>query len=79
MSAISLFQDFGHVHGTTSRSASKPRRSVLRRIYDSMIQSRQRRAERDIARFLGLTDGCLTDETERRMTEHLMRNHGFGH
>ena len=79
MSAIGFFHDFGHVHGTTRSAAPKPQRSILRRIYDSMIQSRQHKAELDIARSLGVTDGNLTDGIERRMTEHLMRNHGFGH
>ena len=78
MSAIGFLHDFGRVHGIADRSV-KPQRGILRRIYDSIILSRQRRAERDIAGFLGVTDGCLTDEIERRMNEHLMRNHGFGH
>ena len=79
MNAIGFFHDFGHVHGTTGSATAKPQSSILRRIYDSIIQSRQRRAELDIARFLGVTDGNLTDEIERRMTERLMRHHGFGH
>ena len=77
MSAIGFFHDLGRIHGTAGRLA-KPQGSILRRICDSIILSRQRRAELDMARFLGVTDGHLTDEIERRMTEHLMRNRGFG-
>lgn len=79
MSAIGCFHDFGHVHGTTGSATRKPQKSILRRIYDWIIQSRQRRAELDIAHALGVTDGNLTDEIERRMTERLIRHHGFGH
>ena len=34
-------------------------------------------AERDIRRLIGWSDGPLTDEFERRITEHLMRNSSF--
>lgn len=78
MSAI-FFHHLGQVHGTMGSATPKPHRGILRRIYDAMIRSRQRRAERDIARMLGLTAGNLTDEIERRITEHLMRNGGFRH
>ena len=60
MSAIGFFHDFGQIHGTASRSATpKPRRGILRRIYDAIILSRQL-GRANIARFLGVTDGNLT-------------------
>jgi len=79
MSAIGFSHHFGHVHGTASSATTKPQRSLLRRIYDSIVRSGQRRAELHIARHLGVTDGNLTDEIERRMFEHLTRNDGFRH
>jgi len=53
------------------------RRSRLRRIFDAVIEARQRDAERDIRRLIGWSDGPLSDEFERRITEHLMRNSSF--
>lgn len=53
------------------------RHSHLRRIFDAVIEARQRDAERDIRRLIGWSDGPLSDEFERRITEHLMRNPSF--
>jgi hypothetical protein len=50
------------------------RRSRLRRIFDAVMEARQRNAERDIRRLIGCSDGPLSDALERRITEHLMRN-----
>ena len=55
----------------------RQRRSRLRRIFDAVIEARQRDAERDIRRLIGWSDGPLSDEFERRITEHLMRNSSF--
>ena len=55
----------------------RQRRSRLRRIFDAVIEARQRDAERDIRRLIGRSDGPLSDELERRITEHLMRNSSF--
>ena len=53
------------------------RRSRLRRIFDAVVEARQRDAERDIRRLIGWSDGPLSDELERRITEHLTRNSSF--
>jgi hypothetical protein len=50
------------------------RRSRLRRIFDAVMEARQRNAERHIRRLIGCADGLLSDALERRITEHLMRN-----
>jgi hypothetical protein len=44
---------------------------------DAVIEARQRDAERDIRRLIGWSDGPLSDELERRITEHLMHNSSF--
>jgi hypothetical protein len=49
----------------------------FRRLLRSFLQWRQRRAEHDIAIHLGLTDGHITDEIERRMSERLFSGGGF--
>jgi hypothetical protein len=61
----------------TAPPAWRQRRSRLRRIFDAVIEARQRDAERDIRRLIGWSDGPLSDEFERRITEHLMRNPSF--
>ena len=43
--------------------------SLLRRIYDAIIEARQRRADQDIARFLERSGGRLTDSIEREMMQ----------
>jgi hypothetical protein len=55
----------------------RKRCSRLRRIFYAVIEARQRDAERDIQRLIGWSDGPLSDEFERRITEHLMRNSSF--
>jgi cytoplasmic iron level regulating protein YaaA (DUF328/UPF0246 family) len=45
--------------------------------FDAVIEAHQRDAERDIRRLIGWSDGPLSDEFERRITEHLMRNSSF--
>ncbi len=61
----------------TALPAWRKRRNLLLRIFDAVIEARQRDAERDIRRLIGWSDGPLTDEFERRITEHLMRNSSF--
>jgi hypothetical protein len=41
------------------------------------MEARQRDSERDIRRLIGWSDGPLSDEFERRINEHLMRNSSF--
>ena len=55
----------------------RKRRSLLRRIFDAVMETRQRDSERDIRRLIGWSDGPLSDEFERRINEHLMRNSSF--
>ena len=44
-------------------SAAPAKRSFLRALYDAMINAQSRRAEREIARYLGT--GRFTDSAER--------------
>ena len=83
MISIPLYRDFGVAGELTQHPCGEPapvRRGLLRRIVDAIERSRQRAAERDIARFLGGClgpDGRLTDEMERRLFEHLNGDRGF--
>jgi hypothetical protein len=50
------------------------RRSFWRRVFDSMIASQQRRAEREIAAYLATRGGLFTDDTEREIMRRLSGN-----
>ena len=62
---------------STTPPERRKRRGRLRRIFDAIIEAHRRDAERDIRRLIGWSDGPLSDEFERRINEHLMRNSSF--
>ena len=47
---------------------------VLRRFFNALIEARQRRAEREIARYLASHGGLLTDGMEREIMQRLTGN-----
>jgi hypothetical protein len=57
---------------TTRSNAVTNRAGILRRIFDAIIESRQKQADRDIARFLARSGGRLTDDMEREMPQRLV-------
>jgi hypothetical protein len=44
---------------------------LLRRVFDAVFESRQRQADKEIARFIANSGGRLTDDLERRMMARL--------
>ena len=48
-----------------------PQRSFFSRAFDALRASRQRQAEREIARILEAHGGKFTDETDRLIGKHL--------
>jgi hypothetical protein len=74
MNSIPFYRDFDVAGELTHRSRGEPapaRRGLLRRVVDAIALSRQRAAERDIARVLGVSlgpDGRLTDSNARTRT-----------
>ncbi len=52
-----------------AKTASRP--GLFARIFAAMIESRQRAAEREIARYLNLSGG-LTDSTEREIERRFL-------
>jgi Holliday junction resolvasome RuvABC ATP-dependent DNA helicase subunit len=83
MNSIPFYRDFDVAGELTHRPRGEPapaRRGLLRRVVDAIALSRQRAADRDIARVLGVSlgpDGRLTDEIERRLFQHLTGSRGF--
>jgi hypothetical protein len=47
------------------------RRRFWGRLFDSIIAARQRRAEREVARYLATRGGILSDEDEREIMRRL--------
>jgi hypothetical protein len=83
MNSIPLYRDFGVAGELTYRPRGEPasaRPGILRRVLDAIEHSRQRVADREIARVLGGRlgpDDRLTDEMERRLLQHLTGDRGF--
>jgi hypothetical protein len=82
MNSIPFYRDFGVAGELTHRPRGEApaQHGLLRRVVDAIERSRQRAAERDIARVLGVNldpDGRLTDEIERRLFQHLTGDRGF--
>jgi hypothetical protein len=82
MNSIPLYRDFDVAGELTHRprgESARARRGLLRRVLDAIERSRQRAADREIARVLGGLgpDDRLTDEMERRLFQHLTGNRSF--
>jgi hypothetical protein len=82
MNSIPLYRDFGVAGELTHRPRGQPapaRRGLLRLVVDAIERSRQRAANREIARIVGGLgpDDRLTDEMERRLLQHLTGDRGF--
>lgn len=58
----------------TTEDESRRKRSLLDRLRNAMIASRQRRADRQIARILAQSGGRMTDAIERDVMERLFTN-----
>jgi hypothetical protein len=57
------------------QEAGRPaRRSFWRRLADAVAESNKRRAEREIARYLGGPGSKFTDETEREIERRFLAN-----
>jgi hypothetical protein len=81
MNALASPKDFADIRPVrTPLTPGVPgdrRAGLWRRIYDAVMEARQRQTERDIVRIVGQSGWHLTDDLERRITEHLTRNPGF--
>jgi hypothetical protein len=64
---------------STRSNAVANKAGVLRRIFDAIVESRQKQADREIARFLARSGGRLTDDIEREMTQRLLTGNWSAH
>jgi hypothetical protein len=53
-------------------SAARPKRGLFARLLDAIMESRQRQAEREIARLIELRGGKLTDSLEFQISQHAL-------
>lgn len=58
---------------TTSKSTA-PKRSLLQRMVAALAQARTRQAEREVAHYLAMTGGRMTDTVERELERRLAGN-----
>ena len=82
MNSVAFYRDFVAAGASAHRPRGKPvlgQRGLLRRVLDAIERSRQRAANREIARIVGGLgpDDRLTDEMERRLLQHLTGDRGF--
>ena len=73
-----LVPDFGHEAPTRSDAVAN-KVGIMRRIFDAIIESRQKQVDRSIARFLAQSGGRLTDDMEREMMERLFKGNWNPH
>jgi hypothetical protein len=66
-------EEFSHYagHSGAPEQGAARKAGLLRRVLDAMFESRQRQADKDIARFIANAGGRLTDDIERRMMARL--------
>jgi hypothetical protein len=62
--------------GGPVKSAKAAHSSFWRRLFDSFVAVQQRRAEREIARYLAARGGLLTDDAEREIMRSLSGTSG---
>jgi hypothetical protein len=77
LSVRDRFHYFPHNAAPTSNvRANRP--GLLSRIFHALFESRQRQADREIARFVAQSGGRLTDDMERQMTQRLLTGNWWG-
>jgi hypothetical protein len=57
-----------------NQKAPRGKRGPLRRLLDAVEQANMRKAEREIARFLGGPGAKFTDESEREIERRYLNN-----
>jgi hypothetical protein len=76
MSCVAHHKDFDSLVADQTQQQIEPvakKSSILRRIFDIFMESRQRDVDRQIARFLaGRSGGTLTDSLEREISQRLL-------
>jgi len=75
--SISAGMNYDCATSTAADAVDHEPRGFLHRILDAVTETRHRDMEREIQRVIGRSGEHLSDEIERRIAEHLMRNSSF--
>jgi hypothetical protein len=71
--------DFAFVgKASTKRDDVTTKAGVLQRIFDAILGSRQRQADREIASFIARRGGHITDDLEREIMRRLVTSNWSG-
>jgi hypothetical protein len=71
--------DFAFSGSASTRSnGNENKGGVLRRIFNAILESRQKQVDRDIAAFIARRGGRITDDLEREMTRRLLTSDWSG-
>jgi hypothetical protein len=71
MAYTATHRDFAHIGRHPGATTEKP--NLLRRLYDAVMDARQKQANNELAQYLVRSGGRLTDDIEREMTQRLSR------
>lgn len=66
----------GDLAAPETQTRTPEHKRLWRRMYEAFIAGRQRRAEREIARFLATRGGLITDDAEREIMRRLANGGG---
>jgi hypothetical protein len=64
----------GYAASSEAAPLATPRRGLLSRFLDAVVETRMRQAEREIALYLGGQGGKFTDEAERQIERRFLAN-----
>ncbi len=70
------FAGFGSFTGlgkATDAAAPAGRPGVFRRLFDAIVESQQRQAQREVNRVVAWRNGILNDELERQIGERMVQ------
>ena len=75
LAPAAAFQRAGEFTEKAPRAKRRPLRGALRRLLDAIEAANMRKAERQIARYLGGPGAKFTDESEREIERLLTDSH----
>lgn len=64
-------------HTTASKAATQKQPGLLRRLFDSVMETREHRAQRAVDDYVARQGARLTDSIEREIGERMMRDSGW--
>jgi hypothetical protein len=66
----------GNLAAPETETRTPEHKSLWRRMYEAFVTAQQRRAEREVARYLASHGGLITDDIEREIMRRLANGGG---